>query len=99
MFTKMQDINERPELFSVYTARELWDDDYTSGRMLEYHLDPEGDISSRNGRFIAGSVSWILDYFDLRSGGAVCDFGCAVGHYTSALSRHGLSVTGLDIFA
>ena len=96
MFTMIQDINKRPEPFSVYTTRELWDDAYTSGRMLEYHLDLDSDISSRNGGFIAESVFWMVDYFELQPESTVCDFGCAVGHYTSGLSRHGVQVTGLD---
>lgn len=96
MYTEIQSINQRPEPFSVYTTRELWNDEYTSGRMLECHLNMDVDVSSRNGGFMASSIAWIADYFGVKPGFRVCDFGCAVGHYTSGLARLGATVTGLD---
>ena len=39
MYTKLKEINSRPSLFQFYTADELWTDEYTSKKMLEYHLN------------------------------------------------------------
>ena len=42
VYDLLLEINRRPELFSQYTARELWTDPYTAERMLEYHLNKDG---------------------------------------------------------
>ena len=62
MFKK---INTRPLPFEFYTAEELWTDEYTSKKMLEYHLNDSIDLSSRNIEFIERSVDWIVSYFGL----------------------------------
>ena len=89
-------INQRPKVFEYYTARDLWDDEYISGKMLEFHLNGEIDVSSRNKSFIDQSVEWIVSHFNLQKGSMVADFGCGPGLYTERLAQHGCDVTGID---
>jgi len=96
MFKELDDINSRPDLFQYYSAEELWANDHTSKRMLEFHLNESIDISSRNKKFIDDSVDWIVSYFDVRQGTTICDFGCGPGLYTSRLAAKGADVTGID---
>ncbi len=95
MFQELEKINNRPDVFSVYTAAELWTNEYTSKKMLEYHLNPDVDLSSRNAAFIERSVEWIAKTFDVE-GKKVVDFGCGPGLYTTALAQKGARVTGID---
>lgn len=96
MFAAMEEINGRPDVFSVYTADSLWADAYRARQMLAFHLNETIDVSSRNVGFIDKSASWIIDHFDLGPGRSVCDFGCGPGLYASRLARSGAQVTGLD---
>jgi len=96
MFERLEEINSRPEPFSVYTSDALWTDEHTSARMLSYHLDPEVDLSSRNHAFIDRSADWIASRFGLGEGVHVADFGCGPGLYTTRLARTGAQVTGID---
>jgi len=89
-------INQRPKVFEYYTARDLWDDEYISGKMLEFHLNGEIDVSSRNKSFIDQSVEWIVSHFNLQKGSMVADFGCGPGLYAERLARHSIAVTGID---
>lgn len=56
MFKKLENIYTKPQLFQCYTAEELWTDEHTSRKMLEYHLDENINASSRNKNFIDNSV-------------------------------------------
>lgn len=96
MYKQLQEINHKPKAFEVYTAEILWADEYTSKQMLKYHLDPDIDLSSRNKDFINKSTEWIISEFNIDNKSRICDFGCAVGFYTSALARTGAKVTGID---
>lgn len=96
MFDKLEEINRRPEPFEFYTAEELWNDEYTSMRMLEYHLDENSDISSRNKLFIEDSVDWIVKHFGIDNGFSICDFGCGPGLYKTRFAEKGAKVTGID---
>ena len=96
MFDELRRINEIPEPFEFYTARNLWTDEHTSQKMLEYHLDESIDASSRNIKFIEESVSWIVNYLDLYSGSKLIDFGCGPGLYTNRFAEKGIKVTGVD---
>ncbi len=96
MFDQLKEINRRPALYEHYTAADLWTDEHTSSRMLEYHLNGDIDVSSRNADFICRSTSWIIERFDLASGGKVIDFGCGPGLYTIPLAEMGARVTGVD---
>ncbi|MHC3994294.1 class I SAM-dependent methyltransferase [Thiomicrolovo sp. ZZH C-3] len=96
MYQTLKRINMRPQPYSAYTAETLWNDPYTSQKMLEYHLNPDIDAASRSKAFIDRSVSWIAQHFGLHRASRIGDFGCGPGLYTSqfaALSDH---VTGLD---
>ncbi len=96
MFEKLNRINRRPAPYEFTTTADLWTDEYVSARMLEYHLNADVDMSSRRHDFIDRSARWIADRFDLKSGAAVCDFGCGPGLYTSRFSKAGATVTGVD---
>jgi len=96
VFHLLEEINNRPEPFSVYTAEELWTDGHTAQQMLSYHLNEEVDMSSRNRRFIERSTAWIISRFGLNSGTRVADFGCGPGLYSSRLALSGAKVTGID---
>lgn len=92
----LNDINVRPEPFEFYTAKELWTDEYTSMKMLEYHLNESVDLSSRNKDFIETSAQWIVSHFDITSGTSIADFGCGPGLYTTLFAENGAEVTGID---
>lgn len=79
MYEKLEKINERPEPFQFYTAEELWTNEYTSMQMLQYHLNDDIDVSSRNRKFIERSVSWIVSHFEVDSNTLIADFGCGPG--------------------
>jgi len=96
MYKELQNINSRPEPFQFYTAERLWTDEYTSQKMLEFHLNDTVDASSRSGAFIKRSVEWIVSRFKIRSNTAIADFGCGPGLYTLSLAQSGADVTGID---
>lgn len=96
MFKELEEINSRPKPFQFYTADELWTDEYTSKKMLEYHLNESLDLSSRNKDFIDRSVSWIVSEFGVDSDTRIADFGCGPGLYTTQFAKHNADVTGID---
>jgi len=96
MYTQLKEMNKKPKAFEFYTADALWADEYRSKQMMNYHLNTEIDVASRNKKFIDKSVDWIVANFAVDDKSRVCDFGCAVGLYTSALAKTGADVTGID---
>lgn len=96
MFNKLAEINSRPEPFEFYTAEELWNDEYTSKKMLEFHLNESVDLSSRNRDFIARSAKWLVSYFGVGSNFKIADFGCGPGLYTTLFAENHADVTGID---
>lgn len=96
MFNELSEINKRPKPFEYYTAADLWTDEHTSKKMLEYHLNESIDVSSRNINFINKSVDWITEKFKLNSKSEIIDFGCGPGLYTARFARKGIQVTGID---
>lgn len=96
IFPVLESITHRPEPFSRYTAQDLWADEHRSGRMLDFHLDGEVDISSRRTDFIEDSVSWMTRRFGLGPASRIIDFGCGPGLYTSRFSGSGAEVHGVD---
>ena len=96
MYKQLKEINKRPEPFQFYTAEELWADEYTSKKMLEYHLNESIDVSSRNIKFINQSVNWITNRFNLNSNSDIIDFGCGPGLYTNRFAEKGIKITGID---
>ena len=99
MFDVLEQMSSRPDPFQFYTAEDLWTDDHTSKKMLEYHLNEAIDLSSRNAKFIAHSANWIVSKFGLGSGASVADFGCGPGLYTSLFASVGAKVSGIDFSA
>ena len=96
MFNELQEINSRPRPFQFYTAKDLWTDEHTSKKMLEYHLNESVDLASRKPDFINRSVAWIADHFCLHGQTSLLDFGCGPGLYTNKLAKKGCKVTGVD---
>jgi 2-polyprenyl-3-methyl-5-hydroxy-6-metoxy-1,4-benzoquinol methylase len=96
MFGELKKINLRPAPFQFYTADELWTNDHTSKKMLEYHLNESIDAASRNKDFITNSVEWIVSHFGVDSKTEIVDFGCGPGLYTTMLAERGANVTGID---
>lgn len=96
MFYKLEDINKRPKPYQFYTALELWTDEHTSKKMLDYHLNAEIDASSRNINFINKSADWIFKKFNLSEKSKIIDFGCGPGLYTTLFAKKGINVTGVD---
>jgi 2-polyprenyl-3-methyl-5-hydroxy-6-metoxy-1,4-benzoquinol methylase len=96
MFKELEEINSRPKPFQFYTADELWTNDHTSKKMLEYHLNESIDVASRNRSFIERSVEWIGFFFEVDNETEIADFGCGPGLYTNRLAKRGAIVTGID---
>jgi len=96
VFDKLEEINSRPTPFQFYTAEELWTDEHTSMKMLEYHLNESVDLSSRNKDFIARSAKWIVSHFKIDMNTSIADFGCGPGLYTTAFAENNADVTGID---
>jgi 2-polyprenyl-3-methyl-5-hydroxy-6-metoxy-1,4-benzoquinol methylase len=96
MFKILKGINSRPAPFQYYTAEELWANEHTSNQMLQYHLNEDIDVSSRNRNFIDRSVKWIVSYFSVDKSTEIADFGCGPGLYASRLAEKGAVVTGID---
>lgn len=95
-FELLESINNRPEPFEYYSAEDLWTDDHLSKKMLEYHLNEEVDISSRNINFINRSVQWITSRFQVGPRKKIADFGCGPGLYAFRLAKTGADITGID---
>ena len=96
MFDILENINQRPEPFQFYTAEDLWTDEHTSMKMLEYHLNESVDLSSRNKEFIDRSVKWIVSRFGIDKNTCIADFGCGPGLYTTRFAENQADVTGVD---
>ena len=96
LFSELDKINERPILFSAYTAENLWTDEHTSEQMLTFHLNCDVDVSSRKKEFIERSVSWIVSRFGIGPEKTVADFGCGPGLYANRLAETGALITGVD---
>lgn len=96
MFEKLNNINEKPKPFEYYTASELWTNEHTSKKMLQFHLNDSIDISSRNGDFIKRSVQWIIQHFNIDSQKSIADFGCGPGLYANKLAKTEAEITGID---
>ena len=96
MFDRLEEINSRPTPFQFYTAEELWTNEHTSKKMLEYHLNESVDLSSRNRDFITRSAKWIVSHFEINSNTSVADFGCGPGLYTTLIAENNAEVTGID---
>ena len=99
LYHQLDAINKRPKPFEFYTTEDLWTDEHTSRQMLDFHLNDEVDLSSRNSQFIDRSIDWIASCFCVGEGTKIVDFGCGPGLYTNRLAQRGASVTGIDFSA
>ena len=70
LFDALERINERPTLYSRYTADALWTSPDISEMLLRFHLDGEVDVASRRTDFIEASVDWMVSTFRLGRGQA-----------------------------
>jgi SAM-dependent methyltransferase len=96
MFEELNKINSRPKLYEFYTSEILWNDGYTSQRMLDFHLNGSIDVASRNTKFIDRSAEWIASLFNVNKKTRIADFGCGPGLYTTRFAEKGAVVTGID---
>ena len=80
--------------YSKNNVASLWTDSYISKRMLEYHLQTDNDIASRNIKEIEKAVDYVIKKYNPKS---LCDLGCGAGLYTNLYQQRGLTVTGVDI--
>ena len=96
MFEKLEEINLKPLPYQYYTTKDLWTDEYTSQKMLEYHLNENVDAASRNKNFIEHSVKWIAEKFNINNDFSICDYGCGPGLYTTLFAELNAKVTGID---
>jgi len=96
MYKELVKIDESPKPFEFYTARELWDDEHISRKMLEFHLNGDIEPASRKANFIKRSVEWISWEFNVGPGTMLADFGCGPGLYTELFAQRGAEVTGID---
>ncbi|MDA8134228.1 MAG: methyltransferase domain-containing protein [Desulfobacteraceae bacterium] len=96
IFEDLGRINERPEPFQFYTAKDLWTDAHTSAQMLSFHLNGAIDVSSRKAEFIDRSVKWIASEFNIGRDTEIADFGCGPGLYATRLAKRRGKVTGID---
>ena len=99
MFDVLEEMSSRPAPFQFYTAEDLWTDEHTSMKMLEYHLNESIDLSSRNAGFIARSANWIVSHFGVDGSTSIADFGCGPGLYTTLFASAGAEVSGIDFSA
>jgi SAM-dependent methyltransferase len=99
LFAALERINQRPALYSRYTADALWTSPDISEMMLRFHLDGEVDVASRRTEFMDASVDWISRTFHLGPGQRVIDLGCGPGLYVNRLARTGARLTGIDFSA
>ncbi|SIN70218.1 class I SAM-dependent methyltransferase [Halodesulfovibrio marinisediminis] len=99
LFDALSTITHRPDVWSKYTAGQLWADPYVATQMLNFHLNQDVDLASRSERFIDESVAWLNTKFGLNEDTKVIDFGCGPGLYTSRFAQCGAEVTGVDFSA
>jgi len=85
----------KPELYTPSTSA-FWDDPHISEGMLNAHLEPENDASSRSHEFIDNSVKWITQIAPPTEYKYLLDLGCGPGLYTQRFHDVGYTVMGID---
>lgn len=98
MYNQLKTLQQRPELFSAYTADVLWTGPHLADQMLQTHLSQHTDLASRPFADIDRVVAWLDNKFHLH-GKTVCDLGCGPGFYSERFAQRGAIVSGLDFSA
>ena len=98
LFETLERINQRPDVYSRYTADALWTWPDISKMMLRYHLDGEVDLASRRTPFIDASCEWVRERFDLGPGKRSWTSGAA-RTLRNRLARTSAHVTRVDFSA
>ncbi|MEQ8824020.1 MAG: hypothetical protein RIC14_06585 [Filomicrobium sp.] len=95
MYEQLTTIQQRPQLFSAYTAETLWTQPLLANQMLQMHLDQDSVLASRPVDAIDRVVDWIDQSLGL-DGASVCDLGRGPGLYASKFAERSLTVLGVD---
>jgi SAM-dependent methyltransferase len=95
MYDKLTKIHQRPEVFSIYTAEQLWTKPHLANQMLQFHLSQDTVLASRPTEAIDRVVHWIDQSFGLDRT-SVCDLGCGPGLYAAKYAELGAIVHGID---
>lgn len=95
MYQKIFSYLHKPEIYQDSTAN-FWKDDYISIRLLEAHLNPDGDAATRNNTFVDTSVDWIASIAPPKQFPKLLDIGCGPGIYAEKFYQKSYCVTGVD---
>lgn len=95
MFNKLSDYLVKPKLYSPSTGK-FWDDDHISKGMLEAHLNPDWNATTRKHDFVDKSVKWIASIAPPTQFQQLLDLGCGPGIYAERFCKAGYTVTGID---
>lgn len=87
---------EKPQIFDKSTHK-FWDDEYISGQMLKFHLNPDLEAASKTKQTIENEADFIIKSTTMREGKAVLDLGCGPGLYVKEFAKTGAMVTGIDL--
>jgi len=95
MLKELEKYLVKPELYAPGTNC-LWDDPYISEMMLDAHLNPDFDASTRKHSFVDKSVAWIAKIAPPSGYPRLLDLGCGPGLYAERFHKAGYKVTGID---
>ena len=96
MFNKLVELMKKPVLYTPSSSA-FWDDPHISEGMLNAHLEPGNDASSRRHDFIDKSVGWIAKIAPPSKYKNLLDLGCGPGLYAGRFHNAGYTVKGIDI--
>lgn len=97
LYRELKEVNSKPKAFEFYTTLSFWNDEHISKKMLEFHLNEDLDLASRNKAFVRKSLDWLVSKFRISPSTKICDFGCGPGLYTTRFAEEGAQVTGVDV--
>lgn len=95
MLNQLFDLLKKPELYAQSTCK-FWDDRHISKGLLEAHLHPDWEASSRPHIFMDNSVEWISEIAPSTAYRNLLDLGCGPGLYAERFFEKGYKVTGID---
>lgn len=98
MFNELEKIQQKPDVFSVYTVDTLWTDPHLAKQMLQVHLSQETPMASRPVTVIDSTTKKFDAKFGLQ-GKKICDLGCGPGLYAEKYASLGARVHGMDFSA